>query len=291
MNFGDWYKRSQVQAKLHKISSAELDWLIIGTTEVNRLQLKLKNIELNLSQILEIDRLWQQRIEAKIPIQYLMGRTYWRDLELYVTSAVLIPRPETEILVDIALAMNDRKSGSIWVDLGTGSGAIAIGLALGLKNFQKNAQKNSKIYAVDYSSEALAIAVKNAEKYQLEDRIDFYQGSWFEPLLHLKSQITGMISNPPYIPKSEISNLEPEVKHEPHLALDGGKDGLDCIRYLIQTAPEYLVSGGSWLIEIMAGQAKTVRSLLKDNGNYTNIQTHLDYDGIERFISAKANLT
>jgi release factor glutamine methyltransferase len=285
MSFDEWYKRSQEQAKLYNVSFAELDWLIIGTTEINRLQLKLGNIELNLSQTLELDRLWHQRIEAKIPIQYLMGKTYWRDLELYVTSAVLIPRPETEIMVDIALAMNDRNSESIWVDLGTGSGAIAIGLALGLKN--------SQIYAVDYSSEALKIAAKNAEKYGLsgnthseENRIQFYQGSWFEPISHLKSQITGMISNPPYIPRSEIFNLEPEVRHEPYLALDGGEDGLDCIRYLIQTAPEYLMDGGCWLIEIMAGQAKIVRSLLKANGNYTNIQTHLDYDRIERFVSA-----
>ncbi len=288
MNFEEWYKRSQDRAKFNNISLAELDWLIIGIANVDRLQLKLGNIELSSLQILELDRLWQQRIEAKIPIQYLIGKTYWRDLELFVTSAVLIPRPETEILVDLALAMDNLNSESIWVDLGTGSGAIAIGLALDLKN----SPKNSKIYAVDCSLEALAIAQKNAEKYQLnggtleENCIQFYQGYWFEPLSHLKSQITGMISNPPYIPKKEILNLQPEVKHEPNLALDGGEDGLDCIRYLIQIAPEYVISGGHWLVEVMAGQAKIVRSLLEENGNYKNIQIHLDYDGIERFVSA-----
>jgi release factor glutamine methyltransferase len=96
-----------------------------------------------------------------------------------------------------------------------------------------------------------------------------------------------MVSNPPYIPTSEVNCLDPVVReHEPHLALDGGIDGLDCIRNLIQTAPEYLISGGYWLIELMAGQAKTVRSLLETNGNYQNIQIHLDYDGVERFVSA-----
>lgn len=288
MNFQEWYKRSQDQAKFYNISLAELDWLVIGVTNCDRLNLKLGQLKFEPSQVLELDWLWQQRLEAKTPIQHLIGKTYWRDLELVVSSAVLIPRPETEILVDLALGMYDPNLSSIWVDLGTGSGAIAIGLALGMKNNQKKA----KIYAVDYSSEALAIAQQNASKYQLEDRIEFYQGFWFEPLFHLKSQITGLISNPPYIPKSEILNLEPEVKlHETHLALDGGEDGLDCIRYLVKTAPEYLISGGYWLIELMAGQAETVRSLLEINGHYTNIQTHLDYDGIERFVSARLKLT
>jgi release factor glutamine methyltransferase len=279
MNFEDWYKRSQDQAKDHNISIAELDWLIVAIAKVERLQLKLRDIDLSGDQVLELDGLWQQRIKNKTPIQYLIGKTHWRDLELDVSSAVLIPRPETEILIDLAVGMNDPNSDSIWVDLGTGSGAIAIGLALSLNN--------SEIYAVDCSFEALAIAQQNAAKYNLTKRIKFRQGFWFEPLGNLKSQITGMVSNPPYIPTSEVNCLDPVVReHEPHLALDGGIDGLDCIRNLIQTAPKYLISGGYWLIELMAGQAKTVRSLLETNGNYQNIQIHLDYDGVERFVSA-----
>jgi len=279
MNFEDWYKRSQDQAKDHNISIAELDWLIVAIAKVERLQLKLRDIDLSGDQVLELDGLWQQRIKNKTPIQYLIGKTHWRDLELDVSSAVLIPRPETEILIDLAVGMNDPNSDSIWVDLGTGSGAIAISLALGIKN--------SQIYAVDCSFEALAIAQQNAAKYNLTKRIKFRQGFWFEPLSSLKSQITGMVSNPPYIPTSEVNCLDPVVReHEPHLALDGGIDGLDCIRNLIQTAPEYLISGGYWLIELMAGQAKPVRSLLETNGNYQNIQIHLDYDGVERFVSA-----
>jgi len=279
MNFGNWYKRSQDQSKDHNISIAELDWLIVAIAKVERLQLKLGDVDLSRDQVLELNGLWQQRIKNKIPIQYLIGKTHWRDLELEVSSDVLIPRPETEILIDLAVGMNDHNSASVWVDLGTGSGAIAIGLALGLKN--------SQIYAVDCSLEALAIAKKNAAKYDLTERVQFKQGFWFEPLGNFKSQITGMVSNPPYIPTSEINCLDPVVRdHEPYLALDGGIDGLDCIRNLIQTAPEYLISGGYWLIELMAGQAEIVRSLLEINGNYENIQIHLDYDGVERFISA-----
>ncbi|MFN7299472.1 MAG: protein-(glutamine-N5) methyltransferase, release factor-specific, partial [Pseudanabaena sp.] len=91
----------------------------------------------------------------------------------------------------------------------------------------------------------------------------------------------------PYIPSHEVLNLQPEVtNHEPHLALDGGDDGLDAIRELVNTAPQYLISGGFWIVELMAGQSEIVRSLLQVNGNYTNIQIHQDYAGILRFISA-----
>ena len=98
------------------------------------------------------------------------------------------------------------------------------------------------------------------------------------------------MSNPPYIPSDEVLNLRPEVaKHEPKLALDGGIDGLDEIRELVKVAPAFLISGGFWIVEMMAGQAKIVRSLLQTNGKYKNIQIHLDYSGIERFVSAQIN--
>ena len=96
-----------------------------------------------------------------------------------------------------------------------------------------------------------------------------------------------MVSNPPYIPSQMVLELEPEVaQHEPHLALDGGNDGLDCIRHLVTVAPEYLRSGGIWLIELMAGQAASVVALLETNGNYYDVQIHQDLAGIERFVSA-----
>jgi Methylase of polypeptide chain release factors len=110
------------------------------------------------------------------------------------------------------------------VDLGTGSGAIAIGLA--------SALTNATIHAVDCSSEALAVARQNADNLGFAKRVNFYQGSWWEPLAFLKGRVSGMVSNPPYIPSSTVLTLQPEVlKHEPHLALDGGLDGLDCIRH------------------------------------------------------------
>ncbi|MDP5339579.1 MAG: peptide chain release factor N(5)-glutamine methyltransferase, partial [Nodularia sp. (in: cyanobacteria)] len=166
-----------------------------------------------------------------------------------------------------------------WADLGTGSGAIALGLA--------DAFPKATIHAVDYSPEALKIARENARNLGFDNQIKFYQGSWWEPLTACKGEFIGMVSNPPYIPTSTVTTLQPEVvNHEPHLALDGGIDGLDCIRQLIEISPCYLRPGSVWLIEMMAGQADTVQTLLQKQGSYCNIQIHADLAGIERFALA-----
>jgi release factor glutamine methyltransferase len=173
--------------------------------------------------------------------------------------------------------------GFHWADLGTGSGAIAMGLA--------TAFPEARIHAIDQSGAALAIAQANAADYGLSDRIHFYQGSWLEPLTALKGQIWGIASNPPYIPSQMVLELQPEItQHEPHTALDGGPDGLDCIRHLIATAPTYLQPGGIFLLEMMAGQAPLVVDLLHQQGNYKHIQIHKDLAGIERFVLAHRKL-
>lgn len=194
----------------------------------------------------------------------------------------MIPRPETECLIDLAVAAVQNSDRNLeqghWVDLGTGSGAIALGLAAALPA--------AIIHAVDYSSDALAIAQKNAQNLGANS-IKFYQGSWWQPLEFLKGQVSGMVANPPYIPTSLVPQLQPEVaNHEPFLALDGGSDGLNCIRHLIETSPVYLQPGGVWLIEMMAGQAEIVTELLQNQGNYCNIEIHADLAGIERFALA-----
>ena len=110
---------------------------------------------------------------------------------------------------------------------------------------------------------------------------------WWEPLEFLKGKVSGMVSNPPYIPSSTVLTLQPEVlKHEPHLALDGGLDGLDCIRHLVETAPDYLESGGVWLVEMMAGQATAVADMLQGHGSYDRVQIFADLAGIDRFALA-----
>ena len=292
MTFWKWYDRSLLTAKQSDVPVYELDWLILETTALDKLDLRLRSSNIGQKISLEIltnlDQLWQKRISDRIPMQYLTGAVTWRNLELQVSPAVLIPRPETELLIDIVAESCKGKiyEDGIWVDLGTGSGAIAIALA---QHFSQ-----AQIYAIDCSEAALNIAkinaLNNLKNNPNTHQIHFHHGNWFEPLanLSLKEAIAGIISNPPYIPSVEVLNLQPEVtNHEPHLALDGGVDGLDAIRQLVNTAPQYLISGGFWIIEMMAGQAKIVQSLLQENSKYTNIQIHQDYSGIERFISAQ----
>ena len=284
-----WYQQATAATLAAGIPPPELDWLMQEVAGLDRLALRLGSfkdrpqIQIQLS-LADLDKLWQQRINERLPVQYIAGSASWRQFQLTVSPAVLIPRPETEDLIDLAVvaakkAFVSQLEQGHWVDLGTGSGAIAIGLA--------DAFPAATIYAVDRSPEALAIASFNAQKLGFADRIHFYQGDWWQPLASLEGQISGMVSNPPYIPSLLLPQLQPEVKkHEPHLALDGGADGLDCIRYLIETAPAYLRSGGVWLIEMMAGQAQTVAQLLRDRGSYCKIEIHNDLAGIERFALA-----
>ncbi|MFM2305085.1 MAG: hypothetical protein RLZZ135_2497, partial [Cyanobacteriota bacterium] len=157
--------------------------------------------------------------------------------------------------------------------------AIAIGLAKELPD--------ANIFAVDCSLASLEVARRNALTQQLSQRIHFSHGSWWSSLGHLQGRVAGIISNPPYIPAEEVLKLQPEVtNHEPHLALDGGVDGLAAIRALVDTAPEYLQDGGIWLIEMMAGQGETVRELLLDRGSYNDIQIIDDLAGLDRFVLA-----
>lgn len=283
-----WWQRAQQAAIAANILAEEATWLLQQSSALSNLDLRLERfkdqpqIELAIP-LEELGQRWQQRIQQRIPVQYLAGSTPWRNFQLQVSSAVLIPRPETELLIDLAfrhLSPVSCPSPSHWTDLGTGSGAIALGLV--------TAFPHAMVHAVDCSGEALAIAQLNAETYRLTERIQFYQGVWFEPLDHLKGCLDGMVSNPPYIPSQMVLELEPEVtQHEPHLALDGGSDGLDCIRHLVAAAPDYLRSGGIWLVELMAGQAASVVDLLRANGNYRDVQIHQDLAGIERFVSAR----
>jgi release factor glutamine methyltransferase len=283
-----WRTAAQQQAIAAQVPPSEVDWLLQEIAGLDRLSLRLESfktkteipLKFPLTQLTQLTQLWQQRLSERLPVQYIVGHTHWRNFSLLVSPAVLIPRPETEEIIDIAIAAvqkNPDLEQGIWVDLGTGSGAIALALA--------DAFPHAAIHAVDVSEQALAIAQQNAQRLQLGDRIQFHQGQWFDPIA--SHQLSGMVSNPPYIPHTIIPTLQPEVaQHEPHLALDGGEDGLDCIRYLVNAAPDYLRSGGVWMVEMMAGQAEAVTQLLREQGEYGAIEVHVDLNGIERFVSA-----
>ncbi|MDB9313009.1 peptide chain release factor N(5)-glutamine methyltransferase [Spirulina sp. CS-785/01] len=282
--FREWVQEAKAAAVTAKISISELDWLIQAVTGFDKLALRLATpqTQLDLNQAVpHLNRLWQQRLQERIPLQYLLGSVPWRTFSLQVAPGVLIPRPETEEIIDLAVqgAGESHLLSGHWVDLGTGSGAIALGLA--------SVFPQATLHAVDCSPEALEIALENATRHKLASRIQFHPGYWWQPLKRLTGQISGMVSNPPYIPSQEVLHLQPEVsQHEPHLALDGGEDGLVAIRHLVATAPDYLQSGGVWLIEMMAGQGERVQALLQQQGSYRGIQVFKDINGIERFVLA-----
>lgn len=284
-----WRSQAKIESIVANISPEEVDWLLQEVAELDRLSLRLElfrqrsQICLKFS-LSHLDQLWRHRLKNKVPIQYLVGVTPWRNFSLKVDRGVFIPRPETELLIDLAVQAVQKSSvpnlnSGHWVDLGTGSGAISVGLGM---VFSK-----AKIHAVDYSKVALAVAKENAQNLGLSSKIQFYEGSWWTPLEKLKGKVSGLISNPPYIPTKILSQLQPEVRyHEPYLALDGGKDGLEVIRYLVDSAPNYLQSGGIWLIEMMAGQGKSVVKLLKDSSDYHSIEILSDLAGMQRFALA-----
>lgn len=280
-----WRQQAIADLQQAQLSPKEVDIFLQAVTDLDTLSLRLQSfrerekIPLSYSWS-EITKRWQKRLQARVPLQYLLESVVWRNFTLKVSPEVLIPRPETELLIDIVAETVRGEEGGIWVDLGTGSGAIAIGLASILTK--------AEIYAIDYSQTALAIAKENIINTGFADRIILKQGSWWTPLEKWKGQISGMVSNPPYIPSAEILDLQIEVReHEPRLALDGGEDGLTALRYLAATAPDYLRSGGLWLVEMRAGQGEKVAQMLENQGNYRQIQIINDLAGFDRFVLAE----
>ena len=280
-----WRQQAIADLQQAQLSPKEVDIFLQAVTDIDTLSLRLQSfrerekIPLSYSWS-EITKRWQKRLQARVPLQYLLESVVWRNFTLKVSPEVLIPRPETELLIDIVGETVRGDDVGIWVDLGTGSGAIAIGLASILTK--------AEIYASDYSQTALAIAKENIINTGFADRIILKQGSWWTPLEKWKGQISGMVSNPPYIPSAEILDLQIEVReHEPRLALDGGEDGLTALRYLAATAPDYLRSGGLWLVEMRAGQGEKVAQMLENQGNYRQIQIINDLAGFDRFVLAE----
>ncbi len=285
-----WRHQAQVAARAADIDTQEVDWLLRAISDVDGLTLRLgtlaqrERVALRLS-LADLDQRWQQRLHHRVPVQYLVGETPWRQFSLRVSPAVLIPRPETELIIDLAVEAVERSphrdalATGLWADLGTGSGAIALGLA--------EAFPQAHILAVDQSTDALAIARENIQRYAMADRITLHHGSWFQPLAAYHGQLCAVISNPPYIPSEVLPTLQPEViHHEPTTALDGGPDGLADLRILASQAPDYLMAGGLWLVEMMAGQGPAVSALLDQVGAYRPIEVIEDLAGRDRFTRA-----
>ena len=219
------------------------------------------------------------RRQTGMPIQYITGASEFFGLPFSVGPGVLIPRPETEHLVEevIRLAAQFEETGLRVADIGTGSGIIAVAVA--------HALPHAHISAIDSSAQALAIAKENAVNNQLADRIDFFEGDLLAPLTGQRFEI--IASNPPYIPSADSDSLSIEVReHEPHSALFAGDDGLDIYRRLIPEAHELLSPGGWLVLEIGYGQQQAIAELLFAN-LYSDIHFIADYQGIPRVASAR----
>ena len=206
------------------------------------------------------------------PVAYLVGKKEFRSLELAVDPRVLVPRPDTEATVELALARLEGREAPRVVDVGTGSGAIALAI--------KKARPDAEVLAVDRSPEAAEVARTNAARLELA--VDVRVGDLLAPV---EGAFDLFVSNPPYIPTGEIARLPVEVRAEPLPALDGGADGLEIIRRLIADARARLKPGGALVLEVGAGQSPSVRSLLEASG-YREIEVARDLAGIERALSA-----
>uniref|UniRef100_A0A0E0MPI3 Methyltransferase small domain-containing protein n=1 Tax=Oryza punctata TaxID=4537 RepID=A0A0E0MPI3_ORYPU len=186
--------------------------------------------------------LWLRHVRDRRPFQYVVGNEHWRDLVVAVREGVLIPRPETEAVVDMVGKVEGFEAGC-WADLGTGSGAIAVAVARMLGS-------EGRVFATDVSEVAIEVARLNVQRYGMQDKVEIRHGSWFEPLEDLKGKLMGVISNPPYIPTEDLPGLQPEVGwHEPKLALDGGKDGLEHLLHLCEGLSSVLKPGGFFVFE------------------------------------------
>lgn len=281
---------AETYLKRFKVPEAKIDaeYLLSHILKCKRQELYLNpNTQLTNQEINTFKGFIQKRSKRE-PLQYIIGEEEFRGLIFKVTRDVLIPRPETELLVEEAVKIIERQRAkgkgqkTNVIDLCTGSGCIAVSIAKEIDN--------CKVYATDISEKALAVAKENAKGHRVEDRITFLQGSFLEPLKDkgLEGKIDIMLSNPPYVSKKDMEKLQPEIKeYEPPLALYGGEDGLDSYRTIIPDAISYLKDGGCLIFEIGYGQAEGVKELFGKNLAYVKIEIIKDLSGIERVVKAR----
>lgn len=222
-----------------------------------------------------------RRVERE-PVSYITGHREFWSLDFVVTPEVLVPRPETELLVEVALGLLGERGSPIRVlDIGTGSGAVAVSLA--------SERWDMEIWATDLSSSGLEIACENARRNGVDGRIQLLCGDLFAPIDHWGKGFFHLIaSNPPYVRRGEIDVLSPEVRNwEPRLALDGGEDGLDFYRRICLDAHCFLADGGFLALEIGADARSDVLRLLEETGCYSQGKVYRDNADRERVIAAR----
>lgn len=238
-------------------------------------------IHINLSKELTKDQydLFLEMIKDRIngrPIAYIVGNREFMGLDFFVKEGVLIPRPDTEPLVEEVIELCNEKNSVEILDIGTGSGAITISLAKYIKN--------SKVTSFDISDIPLEVGRQNAINNGVEDKTIFIKSDLFSAIKSKEIKFDVIVSNPPYIPKKDIETLHTQVKdYEPYNALEGGEDGLDFYREITKQSKTYLKSNGILAYEVGHDQAEDVSKIMSDNG-YTKIYTKKDIQGIDRVV-------
>tara|TARA_Y100001934_G_C12333261_1_gene766275 strand:- start:683 stop:1537 length:855 start_codon:yes stop_codon:yes gene_type:complete len=280
LNISESYRKSYNSLKKIGVKDPQLEAevLIRHVLNISRTQFYI-SLEKPLLSIQEkhIDSLIKERLNSK-PLPYITNHKEFYNLDLIVNPSVLIPRPETELLIDIAIdySNNINKNNLLRVaELGTGSGAISIAIA---KNIE-----NSQIKATDISKKSLEVAKINARKNSVDKQIIFFHKSIFKPINNLFELI---ISNPPYIKTKTLKLLEKEVQKEPQIALDGGEDGLKFIKYIINNYFNQLSPNGSIIIEIDPNQKDIIKNLT-NTLNSCNVEFYKDINNLTRAVQIK----
>ena len=265
------------------LSSARVDaeWLLAGLLGVGRVAVRLDLAETVPAPIAERYAHAVSRRARREPLQRILGWEEFRGVRVRLTDAVLVPRPETETLVEWALALLPPPGGRqlLAIDLGTGSGCIACALA--------SERPDLDVIAVDVSPAAAAVARDNAQALGLAARVGVVAADLLDGLRDLSADL--IVSNPPYLPSALVPELAPEVRiHEPRLALDGGADGLTLIRRIATTARRYLRPSGALAVETAGGdQTEAAAALLRAAG-WDRVAVRADLVGIDRFVAGRA---
>lgn len=256
-------------------SDAEV--LLAHALACERIDLYLNHDQpLQAEELSRFKKLIQRRCRRE-PVAYIRGIKEFWSLEFIVTPDVLIPRPETEGLVEAALRHCCERDSIDVLELGTGSGIISVSLA--------HERPRWRFWALDISEKAITIARLNARKHASADRIAFMVGHWFEAIGGHKKSFDLIVSNPPYIARDVLPTLEPDVHdYEPSQSLNGGPEGLDCIAHIINTASGYMKPGGRLLIEIGYDQGEAAQELGRACGAYDHINVDKDFSGHDRLV-------
>lgn len=276
-NVKEWLSYGKMLLKKSEIESYSIDAEVLLMTVLNFTKTELFTKDSHILSEDETEKYikFLEKRKNFMPVQYIIGKCEFMSLDFNVNQSTLIPRCDTEILVEYAINSIKKNKFKTVLDIGTGSGAIAISIA--------HYCPNTKVTATDISENALKTAKKNAEKNAVSQKIDFIKSDIFE---NITSKYDIIISNPPYIKSDTIKTLMPQVKeYEPISALDGGSDGLYFYKKIISECKNYLNKNGELLFEIGYDQSLEISKLLSEK-NFTEIKTTKDYAGLDRVVSS-----